>query len=248
MFRIFAAGEFVVPARPVTRVFLHCTASENPALHGVGLVDEIDRWHKQNGWAGVGYHFVVDRQGQVMTARNLEVTPAAQLGADRRGNIGTIAICTHGNWSFTPESMVATRELCAEIHRAYADKGRPVTFHGHREIDPKPCPVYGYRTLLGLDASGQFGAQPFAPVEVVAQVARHIDTPVGREDAPPAPRNLQRGDHGDDVNDLQSHLAGVLADGDFGPLTETAVRGVQRSHGLADDGIVGPNTRAALGL
>jgi hypothetical protein len=40
----------------------------------------------------------------------------------------------------------------------------------------------------------------------------------------------------------------VAADGVFGPITERAVKRFQRSNGLLVDGIVGPQTRAALGL
>ena len=49
------------------------------------------------------------------------------------------------------------------------------------------------------------------------------------------------------VQQLQGRL-GVVADGDFGPITLRAVKGFQASHGLIVDGIVGPATRAALGL
>ena len=40
----------------------------------------------------------------------------------------------------------------------------------------------------------------------------------------------------------------IPADGIFGPVAERAVRRFQRRHGLVPDGIVGPLTRAALGL
>lgn len=49
------------------------------------------------------------------------------------------------------------------------------------------------------------------------------------------------------VRQLQQRL-GVVADGEFGPITLRAVEGFQASHGLVVDGIVGPATRAALGL
>jgi peptidoglycan hydrolase-like protein with peptidoglycan-binding domain len=49
------------------------------------------------------------------------------------------------------------------------------------------------------------------------------------------------------VMQLQRRL-GVVADGDFGPITLAAVKRFQASHGLVVDGIVGPATRAALGL
>jgi hypothetical protein len=37
--------------------------------------------------------------------------------------------------------------------------------------------------------------------------------------------------------------AGLLADGNFGPQTRTAVEAVQRKLGIAQDGVYGPNTR-----
>jgi hypothetical protein len=58
---------------------------------------------------------------------------------------------------------------------------------------------------------------------------------------------LQRGTSGPAVTVLQRAL-GVSPTGNFGPVTARAVRAFQRSHGLAVDGIVGPQTSAALGL
>ena len=56
---------------------------------------------------------------------------------------------------------------------------------------------------------------------------------------------LRRGDFGPAVAEVQERLR-IPADGIFGSQTEVAVRAFQRSKGLAVDGIVGPNTLAAL--
>lgn len=61
------------------------------------------------------------------------------------------------------------------------------------------------------------------------------------------PRMLRLGNRGDDVKALQLKLP-VEVDGIFGPLTDQAVREVQRRHGVAVDGIVGPITRGVLDL
>jgi len=64
---------------------------------------------------------------------------------------------------------------------------------------------------------------------------------------PPSFRTLRKGMAGLDVALLQQHLRGagytaVVVDGRFGPQTDTYVRAFQKKHGLAVDGIVGPQT------
>lgn len=58
---------------------------------------------------------------------------------------------------------------------------------------------------------------------------------------------LKRGLQGAPVKRLQAKL-GVMADGDFGPGTEKALREWQSANGLAADGVAGPDTFAAMGL
>lgn len=62
---------------------------------------------------------------------------------------------------------------------------------------------------------------------------------------PQPARSLQQGMTGDDVKAVQTAL-GVQVDGDFGPVTDAAVRKFQASRGLQADGVVGPLTLAAL--
>ena len=63
----------------------------------------------------------------------------------------------------------------------------------------------------------------------------------------PAPSILSAGASGQAVTALQAAL-GVRQTGVFDAATRHAVRRYQRAHGLAVDGIVGPQTAAALGL
>ena len=65
-------------------------------------------------------------------------------------------------------------------------------------------------------------------------------------------RSLSLGCTGDDVAQLQRDLKSIgyyldgEVDGDFGPMTDAAVRQLQLDNGMAGDGYVGPNTRAVI--
>lgn len=64
--------------------------------------------------------------------------------------------------------------------------------------------------------------------------------------------NLKYGSQGPNVSTLQESLnklganPPLVVDGDFGSKTLAAVHAFQNTHGLVDDGIVGPNTQAAI--
>lgn len=224
---------FQKPRRPVSRVFLHCSASDNPAHDNV---ETLRAWHLANGWADIGYHFVVLKNGTIAPGRSIELTPAAQNG----NNTGTIAICCTGltRELFTQAQYDAVRDLCGQIDRAYG-VGR-VTFHGHCEVSPKTCPVYDYRTVLGLDARGHLG------MAATSLPSTDADTPVETT------ATLRYGASGEGVRWMQTLLRRVLkapaiaADGVFGRGTETALKAFQASHHLIADGVYGPLTREAL--
>lgn len=138
---------FKKPKRTVDKVFLHCSASDKPSHDDIQV---IRNWHVDgNGWSDVGYHFFIKKNGQVQAGRDLERIPAAQAGY----NEGTIAICLHGllKENFTASQAVSLIELCNEINDAY--KG-DITFHGHKEVSNKDCPVIDYKRILNLNKSG----------------------------------------------------------------------------------------------
>lgn len=136
---------FAKPKRPVTAVFLHCTASSNPAVSAKTVND----WHLANRWACIGYHYLIRTDGVIEQGRDLERTPAAQNGY----NSGTIAICVNGLKleDFSSAQYEAVTRLCREINAAYGGRMR---FRGHREVSAKACPVFDYKAVLGLDANG----------------------------------------------------------------------------------------------
>lgn len=230
---------FTKPSRPVSRVFVHCSASDNPAHDSAAV---IDAWHKQRGWAGIGYHFFIRKDGTLEKGRDLEKIPAAQEG----NNTGTIAICLHGleREKFTEAQFATLRGLCGQINRAY--DGR-ITFHGHCEVARKACPVFDYRAVLGIDKNGR------------VPLASASDNPIRTPAADPGNLEvlnlgvavLKLGSTGKLVEDLQKLLAGLgyftgAIDSDFGPRTRAAVLAFQADNHLETDGKVGQLTREAL--
>ncbi|MGB0798922.1 MAG: peptidoglycan recognition protein family protein [Planktomarina sp.] len=218
---------FQKPNRFVDRVFLHCSASDHD--HHDNLAT-MERWHLERGFNGVGYHIFIRKSGQVEMGRDLERTPAAQRGH----NTGTIAISCHGldERKFTQAQFDQVKALCLAINDAY---GGAVTFHGHREVAAKSCPVYDYKTLLKLNNFGQLGLDGAASV--------------GTEDVdsrdPDAMPVIRRGSRGESVKLAQKFLL-LKDDGIFGPRTERVVKEFQGNAGLTADGVIGRNSWAAL--
>ena len=58
---------------------------------------------------------------------------------------------------------------------------------------------------------------------------------------------IKLGSRGADVVTLQKKL-NLIPDGNFGPLTDKAVKEFQKKNGLTADGIVGPKTWEVLGV
>ena len=233
---------FRKPSRPVRRVFLHCSASDNPHHDSVAV---IDQWHRENGWSGVGYHFFIRKNGILEQGRDLERTPAAQEGH----NVATIAICLHGLApnGFTAAQFETLRGLCKQIAEAY---GGAVSFHGHCEVAAKSCPVFPYKGVLGLDADGHLN-----PTKIAVGNIEIMDIPdlSGVEVMAMGKAVLKLGSRGSAVKGLQRLLTQLgyhvgAIDGQFGARTQAAVAAFQLDNHLAADGIVGRVTREALEL
>lgn len=106
---------------------------------------EIDLWHRQRGWNGVGYHFIIRRNGSLEGGRNLE-----EAGAHCRGhNKDSIGICLVGGIqdgtknkpvnNYTDEQWEALKKLVLELKEKYP--GAKIV--GHCDYEPKKtCPNF----------------------------------------------------------------------------------------------------------
>jgi peptidoglycan hydrolase-like protein with peptidoglycan-binding domain len=83
-------------------------------------------------------------------------------------------------------------------------------------------------------------------VEPPEELPPPTEEPFPPDELPSGDRpTVAEGDDGPAVVSVQTSL-GLKADGDFGPVTDGAVRGYQAAAGLAADGVVGPKTWDAL--
>ena len=84
------------------RIILHHAAATSCSA------EDIHRWHKQRGWSGAGYHFLVRKDGSVYRLR-----PEKYIGAHASGNNSdSIGICFEGD--FQGETMGAAQKKSPE--------------------------------------------------------------------------------------------------------------------------------------
>lgn len=55
--------------RTINEIIVHCTAT--PEGQDVSI-ESIRREHKANGWGDIGYHYVINRKGEVLNGRDVE--------------------------------------------------------------------------------------------------------------------------------------------------------------------------------
>lgn len=103
----------------------------------------------------------------------------------------------------------------------------------------------------GIAADGEFGPATRSAV-VAFQSANGLtaDGTVGAQTWPKLVVSVRQGSTGEAVRAAQTQLnrygSGLAVDGQFGTATDRAVRNFQGSHGLAVDGVVGPQTWQTL--
>jgi len=130
--------------RPLREIIIHCSATPE----GVNFkARDIRVWHRERGFADIGYHYIVLLDGTVEEGRVLE-----KIGAHCRGrNAGTIGICYIGGVqkdgktpkdTRTPAQRASLLKLCRDLVKQYPSIKR---ISGHNQYANKACPSFDVR-------------------------------------------------------------------------------------------------------
>lgn len=125
--------------RKVDEIILHCSATKEGQNF---KAKDIDAWHKQRGFKGIGYHYVIDLDGTVERGRSEKEIGAHCLNHNAR----SIGICYIGGLDTgakakdtrTPQQKAALAKLVADLKVKYPN----ATVHGHNEFANKACPCF----------------------------------------------------------------------------------------------------------
>ncbi|MGE0193417.1 MAG: peptidoglycan recognition family protein [Planctomycetota bacterium] len=143
------------PMANIRRLTLHHT----DALDDLGgmtqrddaeLMRVIQRFHQDTrGWADIGYHFVIGRDGKVYEGRSLAVQGAHAGGGNNVENLG---ISVMGNFEQDLPTDVQMETLKRFLVAAAARyRLAPDTLFGHRDFKPTACPgdaLYAWLTTF----------------------------------------------------------------------------------------------------
>ena len=136
--------QYTRPLRSVRELIWHCAATPEGKHFDVS---DIDKWHKQRGWSGIGYHFVVHLNGTIERGRDINRTGAHVGGR----NTGTIGACYIGGVAKDGKRAKDTRtaeqrEAMEWLTREIAKDPRIKTISGHNQYAAKACPSFDVQT------------------------------------------------------------------------------------------------------
>lgn len=115
-------------------VVVHCSDTPNGRPHNAA---DIHQWHREFGWAGIGYHYVILLDGTIEKGR-----PDFWEGSHCRGHNEKIGICLIGRDKFTRAQEIALSHLLSDL--GFSDRSATVDkLYSHYDLDcRKTCPNF----------------------------------------------------------------------------------------------------------
>jgi N-acetylmuramoyl-L-alanine amidase len=119
--------------REVRDIVIHATMTGDEDV----TVKDLDRQHRRAGWNGVGYHFIITRDGVPRPGRPIYRSGAHVRGFDKY----SVGICMVGqSESFTDQQWAALRAVCIDLTHLYPN----AKVMGHRDCPraDTTCPSF----------------------------------------------------------------------------------------------------------
>ena len=122
-------------------------------IHHIGDINrdvsaaEVHQWHLDKGWAGIGYHYLIRKNGTIERGRPRDTIGAHCYGENRH----TIGINIVGNFETnmpTDAQMDAASRLIARLCQLYQLRPGEAAILGHRDLNDTLCPVQNLYDLL----------------------------------------------------------------------------------------------------
>lgn len=126
--------------RAIKEIIVHCSATPEGKDY---TVSDIRKWHIARGFADVGYHYIVYRDGSINKGREESVVGAHCTGH----NTNSIGICYIGGVekdgktpkdTRTPEQKKSLLKLLSDLKRRYPK----ASIHSHKDYANKACPSF----------------------------------------------------------------------------------------------------------
>lgn len=121
-------GAFTLSNVPKLIVLHHAEASKC-------TIEDINRWHQERGWIGVGYHYFIRKDGSIYKGR-----PDNAEGAHCKGyNAKSIGICYEG--SYMKETMPEIQKQAGiELNKYIIEAFKITEIKPHRSLNNTSCP------------------------------------------------------------------------------------------------------------
>lgn len=211
--------------KSTNRIILHHAESKSCTA------DDIHSWHLANGWAGIGYHFFVRKDGSIYRGR-----PENVIGSHAKGsNSDSIGICFEG--SYMTETMNQTqinagRELVAYLKNKYGIS----KVQKHKDVCSTNCP--GTNFPFDAIVNGTVGNLGTSTTVPSAAKNDNLDSLIARGQQ----------------HSINFTGHSIATDGAYGPKTQANIarcfqHAINLDYGakLKVDGAFGKNSKAALG-
>lgn len=133
--------------RKINKIILHCSATQEDKNF---TVEDIDKWHKKNGWDCCGYHYVIHLDGSVHLGRPIEKSGAHCFGQ----NQDSIGICYIGGLdknnkakdTRTRDQKIGLLKLVKTLLNKYGLSINNV--YCHRDFAKKECPCFSRYSFI----------------------------------------------------------------------------------------------------